>query len=86
VVNNGEWGAVRKSVQGLYPDGYAAKANQIPLTALSPSPDFQRIAEASNGWGRKTDDPDALPELLREAVRVVIEEKRSALIDVAICD
>ena len=86
VVNNAEWGAVRKSVQGLYPDGYAAKANQIPLTALSPSPDFQRIAEASNGWGRKTDDPDALPELLREAVRVVIEEKRSALIDVAICD
>ena len=86
VVNNAEWGAVRKSVQGMYPDGYAARANQIPLTALSPSPDFQRVAEASNGWGRKTDDPDALPELLREAVRVVTEEKRSALIDVQICD
>lgn len=86
VVNNAEWGAVRKSVQGMYPDGYASKANQVPLTALSPSPDFQRVAEASNGWGRKTDDSAALPGLLREAVRVVMEEGRSALIDVAICD
>jgi acetolactate synthase I/II/III large subunit len=86
VVNNAEWGAVRKSVQGMYPNGYAARANQIPLTALSPSPDFSRAAEASNGWARKTSDPDALPGLLEEAVRIVMVEKRSAMLDVTICD
>src|SRR5690606_34165626 len=37
VVNNGEWGAVRRSVVGLYPDGQAARANEMPLTALAPS-------------------------------------------------
>ncbi len=40
VLNNAEWGAVRKSVVGLYPDGEAARTNQVPLTGLTPSPDF----------------------------------------------
>ena len=47
VLNNAEWGAVRNSVTGLYPDGFAAKANEMPLTALKPSPDFTHTAQAS---------------------------------------
>ena len=38
VLNNAEWGAVRQSVLGLYPDGQAARANRMPLTGLSPVP------------------------------------------------
>ena len=47
VLNNREWGAVRHSVTGMYPDGYAAKANEVPLTGLTPSPDFTLTARAS---------------------------------------
>lgn len=50
VLNNAEWGAVRASVQGLYRDGHASRANQVPLTDLSPSPDFQQVARASRHW------------------------------------
>ena len=32
IVNNGEWGAVRQSVLGIYPDGHAARTNAMPLT------------------------------------------------------
>ena len=33
VLNNAEWGAVRSSVTLLYPDGYASRANVMPLTS-----------------------------------------------------
>jgi len=46
VLNNSAWGAVRASVKDLYPGGYAAKANIMPLTDLSPSPDFASVAKS----------------------------------------
>ncbi len=36
--NNGGYGAVRHSVLDLYPTGYAAKAEEMPLTGLTPTP------------------------------------------------
>jgi acetolactate synthase-1/2/3 large subunit len=71
-------------VQGLYPKGYASKTNRMPLTALAPSPDFTKTAEASRAWARRVTDPDQLPELLKEAIRTVTEERRPALLDVQI--
>src|SRR3546814_4090341 len=53
VLNNAEWGAVRASVKGLYPEGYAANANEMPLTALKPAPDFTHTAAASRAWARR---------------------------------
>ena len=50
VLNNREWGAVRKSVLGTYPDGYASRENQMPLVSLDPSPDFSLVARASRAW------------------------------------
>ena len=59
VVNNAEWGAVRQSVLGVYPDGYAARTNVMPLTQLSPVPDFTKVARSEprlgaprRGWRR----------------------------------
>jgi acetolactate synthase-1/2/3 large subunit len=83
VLNNEEWGAVRASVTGLYPDGYASKANRMPLTALKPSPDFTETAKASRAWAKRVTDAAALPEAIAEALRVVETEKRLALLDVA---
>lgn len=82
VLNNAEWGAVRASVAGLYPDGHAARANAMPLTALSPSPDFTRTAEASRAWAQRVSDPADVAPVLEEALAVT-RTGRLALIDVA---
>lgn len=84
VLNNEEWGAVRASVAGLYPDGFAAKANEMPLTALKPTPAFTKTAEASRAWARRIIEPSDLPAAIAEALRVVTEEGRQALLDVAV--
>ena len=46
VLNNAGYAAVRHSVLDLYPTGYAAKADSMPLTALTPTPDFAQVARA----------------------------------------
>jgi acetolactate synthase-1/2/3 large subunit len=84
VFNNGVWNAVRRATLAMYPQGDAARANTMPLTALTPAPDFPAIAGASRGWGRRVEDPAALPAALAEAVRVVREEKRQALLEVRV--
>lgn len=84
IVNNAEWGAVRQSVSMLYPDGYAAKANRMPLTGLSPSPDFTKVAAASNAWAVRVEEREDLPGKLREAITEVMVNKRTALLDVKI--
>src|SRR5690606_30660174 len=60
IVNNAEWGAVRQSVLGVYPDGYAARANAMPLTQLSPSPDFVKVAQAGRAWARRVEHRNEL--------------------------
>ncbi len=84
ILNNAEWGAVRQSVTMLYPDGFAARANRMPLTGLSPSPDFSKIAEASNAWGRKVVDRADLPAALNAAIVEVTERRRTALLDIRV--
>ena len=84
VLNNEEWGAVRGSVAGLYPDGHAARANQMPLTALSPVPDFTATARASRAHAVRVDTPAELRPALDEALRVVQEDRRCALLDIRI--
>ncbi len=86
IANNREWNAVRRATVGLYPDGRAARANRMPLTSLSPSPDFARIVEASRGYGETVEDPGDLPAALERAIAVVVEEKRQAVLDVAVAD
>lgn len=86
ILNNGEWGAVRNSVAGLYPDGAAARTNAMPLTGLAPSPDFCRIAEASRGWATEVTAPDDLRPALDAAIAVIRSERRCALLNVMICD
>ncbi|WP_260349949.1 thiamine pyrophosphate-dependent enzyme [Alloyangia mangrovi] len=84
ILNNAEWGAVRASVSGLYPDGAASRANAMPLTGLSPSPDFCKVAEASNAFARAVETPAELRPTLDEALRVIREERRCALLNVRI--
>jgi acetolactate synthase-1/2/3 large subunit len=84
ILNNEEWGAVRASVTGMYPSGFASRANEMPLTALKPSPDFTNTAAASRAWARKVTDPAELPKVLEQALKVVRENRRTALLDVRV--
>ncbi|HBN47913.1 MAG TPA: thiamine pyrophosphate-requiring protein [Thalassospira sp.] len=84
VLNNNEWGAVRQSVTGMYPDGYAAKTNQMPLTGLKPSPDFTKVAEASRAWTAKAERAADLPEILRRAIAHIDTNRTHALVEVTI--
>lgn len=82
VLNNGEWGAVRQSVVDLYPNGRASRSNSVPLTSLSPSPDFVMVAKASRAWAARVSVPDRLEPTLHDALRVVTSERRQALVEV----
>ena len=81
LLNNGEWGAVRASVTGLYPGGHAAAANAVPLTDLGPSPDFAQVAQASRAWARRVEDPAGFTAALDEALAHVTANNGLALID-----
>ena len=84
VKNNAMWNAVRRSVVGAYPDGAAARANAMPLTSLSPVPDFVRIAGASRAHAERVTRADDLPAALARALSAIRNDGRSALLDVQV--
>jgi acetolactate synthase I/II/III large subunit len=84
IVNNAEWGAVRQSVLGIYPDGYAARTNRMPLTQLSPVPDFCKIAEASRAYARRVENGADLPAALDAAIDHIATNRSLALLDVRV--
>lgn len=84
VLNNSEWGAVRQSVLGVYPDGYASKANTMPLVSLAPSPDFTKVAAASRAWTARVDLAEDLDAILAAAIEQVTVHKTQALVEIRI--
>ncbi len=84
VLNNAGWGAVRASVSGLYPGGYAARSNDMPLVGLSPSPDFTSVAKASRAWAQRVERGEDLAAALDQAIEVVTSQRRFALLDIQI--
>lgn len=85
IFNNQLHGAVRNATMAMYGQGAAARSNGRILADLSPSPAFEKLVEASGGYGVRVDTADDLPRILAEAVRVVREEGRQALVNV-VCD
>jgi acetolactate synthase-1/2/3 large subunit len=84
VLNNAEWGAVRQSVLGVYPHGYAAKSNDMPLVSLAPSPDFTQVASASRAWTAKVETGEELLPALLAAIEHVTVKKTQALVEIRI--
>jgi acetolactate synthase-1/2/3 large subunit len=79
--NNGRWQAVESATRVVYPDGAAAHAEEMPLVELQPSPEFTKVAEASDAWARRVDDPAELPRAL-DAALTAVAGGRQALLDV----
>jgi acetolactate synthase-1/2/3 large subunit len=82
IFNNRAWNAVKRSVASLAKDGWAMRAETMPLYQLDPAPDYEMVCRASGGWGEKVEDPAALPDVLKKALDVVRNEKRQALVNI----
>ena len=55
---------------------------QPPFATLEPSPRFEKVIEASGGYGVRVATPAELMPALERALKVVKEEKRQALVNV----
>ena len=82
IFNNGCWGAVRKTTEGLFPKGWAAKTGVFPLSDLRPSPAYEKIVEAHGGYGERVEKPEDVRPALRRALKAVREEGRQAVLNV----
>jgi acetolactate synthase-1/2/3 large subunit len=86
VYNNRGWRAPKFSMLGVHPEGYASRAaarGEDIGVMFDPPPDYAGIAAAAGGaFARMVKRPEELDEALRDAVKAVREEKRSAVLDV----
>jgi len=82
VFNNRAWNAVKRSVTSHAPKGWAVRSGAMPISELDPAPDYELIARACGNWAERVEDPAKLPGILREALRVVREDRRPALLNV----
>jgi acetolactate synthase I/II/III large subunit len=82
IFNNRAWNAVKRSVTTHAPQGYAVRSGAMPISELDPAPDYELIARASGNWAERVEEGAKLPGVLREALRVVREDRRPALLNV----
>lgn len=86
VFNNQRWQAVRGSTLGLHPDGYASKANQVPLAYFNVEQHYEKMVEVSGGYGEQVNDPKDMQPALERALKAVMVDKRQAVINVTASD
>jgi acetolactate synthase-1/2/3 large subunit len=82
VNNNSGWASVRSETIAMYPGGHSIGSNRMPLATLEPSPHFEKVITASDGYGERVDSPEQLGPALERAVHAVKVEKRQALLNV----
>ena len=83
VFNNGIWNAVRRSTLYMYPDGSAATANTMPITALDPAPDYAAVARAHGAHAERVEHGEDLPAALQRALSAT-RSGRQAMLDVMV--
>jgi acetolactate synthase-1/2/3 large subunit len=81
IFNNRVWNAVKRAVSSHAPQGWAVRTG-MAMSDLDPAPDYELIARASGHWAERVEDPAVLPDMVRQALRVVREDKRPALLNV----
>jgi acetolactate synthase-1/2/3 large subunit len=82
IYNNRGWRAPKFSMLAVHPEGYASKAKDIDV-AFDPPPDYSGIAAAAGGaFAKIVKKVDEVESAVAEALKVVREEKRCAVLDV----
>jgi len=82
IFNNERYGAVRNATMAMFGSGAAGRENGLGLADLSPSPPFERYAEAHGAFAARVEHPADLPRVLASARNAVLNEKRHALVNV----
>ena len=82
IYNNRGWKAPKFSALAIHPDGFASRAADLDLS-FDPPPDYSGVAAAAGGaFARVVKRPQDVETAVAEALRVVLEEQRCAVIDV----
>jgi acetolactate synthase-1/2/3 large subunit len=82
IYNNRGWRAPRYSALAVHPDGFAAKSDDLDI-AFDPPPDYSGIAAAAGGaFARVVKHPSELNPALEQALDVVRNQRRAAVLDV----
>jgi acetolactate synthase-1/2/3 large subunit len=92
VCNNGGWGYLAIETLRIHPPeggGHTAPGN-FPMLGFRRAagrsarvwPAYEQVCEAFGGYGEAVRTPDALPDALERAMRVVRDEGRQALLNV----
>jgi acetolactate synthase-1/2/3 large subunit len=82
IFNNARYAAVRNATLSMFASGAAGRENGLGLADLSPSPPFEKIAEAHGAFAARVDRPADLPGVLAAARAAVVKERRHALVNV----
>ena len=82
IFNNARYGAVRNATMSMFASGAAGRENGLGLADLSPSPPFEKVAEAHGAFAARVERPADLPDVLASAREAVMREKRHALVNV----
>ena len=82
IYNNRGWKAPKLSALAIHPKGFASRAADLD-TSFDPPPDYSAIAGAAGGaFARLVKNPGEVEQSIADALRVVHEEKRCAVVDV----
>jgi len=82
IYNNRGWKAPKLSTLAIHPDGYASRGEDIGVS-FEPPPDYSGIAAAAGGaFARIVRRPEELNSALTDALNVVRQERRCAVLDV----
>jgi acetolactate synthase-1/2/3 large subunit len=82
VCNNSIWHSTKAATEQVMPDGWAVGTGNFPLCDLTPSPRYEKVVEAHDGYGERVEDPQDLLPALKRALEIVKEEKRQAVLNV----
>jgi acetolactate synthase-1/2/3 large subunit len=79
IFNNQQWEAVKFGALGVHPDGVAKTRGRFPLSELQPSPHFEELARAVDGYGERVESPAELPAALKRGLAAVREGQPAIL-------
>ena len=82
IFNNRGWKAPKFSALAIHPDGFASRAEDLDLS-FDPPPDYSGVAAAAGGaFARVVKRPQDVEVAVAEALKVTLEERRCAVLDV----
>jgi acetolactate synthase I/II/III large subunit len=82
IFNNCGWKAPKFSALAIHPDGFASRAGDLDLS-FDPPPDYSGVAAAAGGaFAGVVKRPQDVEAAVAEGLRVTLEERRCAVLDV----